>query len=96
MRTMGQASRHGTYEERVAQAQQRERLKRAAEIRVQLERAQQERLAWETMVWWQREMTMQRIKGFLARQNRIQGSLSQLLTYFGMSLAGAIGPDRSR
>jgi hypothetical protein len=78
---MGQASKRGTFEQRKALAIQREQ-KRLALIEENRQlRYQQECKAYDTMTWWQIEMSERRYDNITRRRSR---SLMQLATVFGM------------
>lgn len=98
---MGQASRRGTYEERVAQSKLNtlhEAALREDKVRT---REKQEVQAIETMVWWQFEMTYERYelhqKRFHKRSMVMAQTLGMLYGGFGALTYDYVpGPRRLR
>lgn len=83
---MGQASRRGSFEDRQAQAIER---KRQLNLAIQMERQkriEQEALAWNTMVWWQIEMTEARYRRIKKRELDMNMTMATLL---GMAYRGS-------
>jgi hypothetical protein len=78
---MSQAKRRGTYEQRVAQAQERERLRLQTIDEARRLRYLEEVRAWDTMVWWQIEMTERREYIRRKRMTEMQVTLAGI---FGM------------
>lgn len=67
---MSQSKRRGTFEERKAQAIQREADRLQAVQDAKDLRHEQELQAWRTMVWWQVEMTEERYNRWAKRKHK--------------------------
>lgn len=78
---MSQSKRRGTFEERKAQAIQREADRLQAIQDAKDLRHAQELQAWRTMVWWQIEMTEERYNRFVKRRHRVATLASAFGTF---------------
>lgn len=85
---MGQASRRGTFDQRKALALEREQERLAAIEAKRRLRYQQECDAYDTMVWWQIDMSERRHDAIRNRKTRSQPALAQL---FGMAYGAGWG-----
>lgn len=85
---MGQASRRGTFEQRKALAIQREQERLDAIEEKRRLRYQQECQAYDTMVWWQLEMSERRHYQIRKRRTDTQMALASL---FGMAYGAGWG-----
>jgi len=83
---MSQARRRGTFEERKAQAIQREQLRLAVIEATRRERYQQECKAYDIMVWWQHDMSKQRCDRIVNRRTTTQMQLAQIFGIWPMEL----------
>ncbi len=86
---MGQASRRGNFEHRRDIAIQREQERLNAIEEKRRLRFRQECAAYDTMVWWQIEMSEQRHNRIIQKRTNTQMMLAQL---FGMAYGGGWGP----
>jgi hypothetical protein len=85
---LGQASRRGTFEQRKALAIQLEQARVAAIEEKRQLRYQQECQAYNTMVWWQIDMTEQRQHRITRKRTKDQMMLAQL---FGIACGAGWG-----
>lgn len=82
---MGQAKRRGTREQRVEQVLQWQReVEAAREARLEARRMQ-ERQVYETMVWWQIELSEERHRRYIRAMQKRQEVWAALMgTIYGM------------
>ncbi len=85
---VGQASRRGTFEQRKSAAIQLEQERLAAIEEKRRLRYQQDQQAYDTMVWWQIEMSERRYYQRMKRRTNTQMALASL---FGMAYDGGWG-----
>jgi len=85
---MGQASRRGTFEQRKSLAIQREQERLEAIESTRRIRYQQECAAYDTMVWWQIDITEQRHERIVRKRTQSQMMMAQL---FGMAYGAGWG-----
>jgi hypothetical protein len=85
---MGQASRRGDLATRVQQALDRKQAIRNLADENRMLRLKQEIDAWETMTWWQVDMTERRYERIQKKKLDSNMAMATLLGIFGSSIYG--------
>lgn len=85
---MGQASRRGSLEQRVLQAQIAKAHEEALKENKRIDRALQELQGWKTMTWWQLEMSIELYERVQKRKHKNDMAMAQI---FGILYGGVYG-----